>query len=158
MRRVITVGYYSPAEILLHVLLFIPCRPRLPARAFFVHKKAPPERGWRVALCAIAWCRVPPGEFSPVPLNPRHSRFDNQRLYRHQSPLRSGGFTMQFFLTNSHPGRQHSTDLIVRYVTFPLNGYKKSQPPGEAGKLVEQNAVTQTSLQGYPAILKIYNI
>ncbi|EPR3745253.1 hypothetical protein ACU468_005184, partial [Escherichia coli] len=101
---------------------------------------------------------VPPGEFSPVPLNPRHSRFDNQRLYRHQSPLRSGGFTMQFFLTNSHPGRQHSTDLIVRYVTFPLNGYKKSQPPGEAGKLVEQNAVTQTSLQGYPAILKIYNI
>ncbi|EPD0662113.1 hypothetical protein ACI759_20270, partial [Escherichia coli] len=70
----------------------------------------------------------------------------------------SGGFTMQFFLTNSHPGRQHSTDLIVRYVTFPLNGYKKSQPPGEAGKLVEQNAVTQTSLQGYPAILKIYNI
>ncbi|KAA9622604.1 hypothetical protein F7F85_25920, partial [Escherichia coli] len=64
LRRVITVGYYSPAEILLHVLLFIPCRPRLPARAFFVHKKAPPERGWRVALCAIAWCRVPPGEFS----------------------------------------------------------------------------------------------
>ena len=90
------MGYYSPAEILLHVLLFIPCRPRLPARAFFVHKKAPPERGWRVALCAIAWCRVPPGEFSPVTLNPRHSRFDNQRLYHHQSPLRSGGFTMPF--------------------------------------------------------------
>ncbi|EFI7789555.1 hypothetical protein HH929_005577, partial [Escherichia coli] len=35
LRRVITMGYYSPAEILLHVLLFIPCRPRLPARAFF---------------------------------------------------------------------------------------------------------------------------
>ncbi|EQB5319368.1 hypothetical protein ACYOA9_001729, partial [Escherichia coli] len=52
------------------------------------------------------------------------------------------------FLTNSHPGRQPSTDLIVRYVTFLLNGYKKSQPLGEAGKLVEQNAVTQTSLQG----------
>ncbi|EEJ45385.1 hypothetical protein HMPREF1602_01682 [Escherichia coli 907889] len=40
---------------------------------------------------------MPPGEFSPVPLNPRHSRFDNQRLYRHQSPLRSGGFTMRNF-------------------------------------------------------------
>ncbi|EPE2615826.1 hypothetical protein ACSHLW_004976, partial [Escherichia coli] len=45
LRRVITMGYYSPAEILLHVLLFIPCRPRLPARAFFAHKKTPPERG-----------------------------------------------------------------------------------------------------------------
>ncbi len=43
--EVITMGYYSPAEILLHVLLFIPCRPRLPARAFFAHKKTPPERG-----------------------------------------------------------------------------------------------------------------
>ncbi|EGE0196690.1 hypothetical protein DNC88_11550 [Escherichia coli] len=87
-----------------------------------------------------------------------HIACDIKNASPHQSPLRSGGFTMQFFLTNSHPGRQHSTDLIVRYVTFPLNGYKKSQPPGEAGKLVEQNAVTQTSLQGYPAILKIYNI
>ncbi|EPU8189459.1 hypothetical protein ACV0LL_004464, partial [Escherichia coli] len=73
-------------------------------------------------------------------------------------PSAQGDSPCSFFLTNSHPGRQHSTDLIVRYVTFLLNGYKKSQPPGEAGKLVEQNAVTQTSLQGYPAILKIYNI
>ncbi|EOO6928606.1 hypothetical protein MQY76_RS24050, partial [Escherichia coli] len=45
LRRVITVGYYSPAEILLHVLLFIPCCPHLTMRAFFIHKKAPPERG-----------------------------------------------------------------------------------------------------------------
>ena len=98
LRRVITVGYYSPAEILLHVLLFIPCRPRLPARAFFVHKKAPPERGWRVALCAIAWCRVPPGEFSPVTLNPHILAYDHQRDHTvHQSPLRTGGFTMRNF-------------------------------------------------------------
>ncbi|WP_213054023.1 hypothetical protein, partial [Escherichia coli] len=73
-------------------------------------------------------------------------------------PSAQGDSPCSFFLTNSHPGRQHSTDLIVRYVTFLLNGYKKSQPLGEAGKLVEQNAVTQTSLQGHPAILKIYNI
>ncbi|EIQ21552.1 hypothetical protein SFK315_2116 [Shigella flexneri K-315] len=38
--------------------------PASPSAGFFVHKEAPPERGWRVALCAIAWCRVPPGEFS----------------------------------------------------------------------------------------------
>ncbi|EPW4198539.1 hypothetical protein ACWK0O_005333, partial [Escherichia coli] len=47
LRRVITMGYYSPAEILLHVLLFIPCRPRLPARAFFAHKKSPSGEGLR---------------------------------------------------------------------------------------------------------------
>ncbi|BAC77960.1 hypothetical protein [Escherichia Stx1 converting phage] len=98
----ITVGYYSPAEILLHVLLFIPCRQRLPARAFFVHKKAPPERGWRVALCAIAWCRVPPGEFGLVPPNPRILAYDHQRDHTvHQSPLRTGGFTMQKFSNTS---------------------------------------------------------
>ncbi|WP_206682835.1 hypothetical protein, partial [Escherichia coli] len=57
-------------------------------------------------------------------------------------PSAQGDSPCSFFLKNSHPGRQHSTDLIVRYVTFLLNGYKKSQPLGEAGKLVEQNAVT----------------
>ncbi|EFE7097517.1 TPA: hypothetical protein HH703_005233 [Escherichia coli] len=44
LRRVITMGYYSPAEILLHVLLFIPCRPRLPARAFLCTEN--PQLGW----------------------------------------------------------------------------------------------------------------
>ncbi|OTB55317.1 hypothetical protein AW061_16690 [Escherichia coli] len=53
MRRVITVGYYSPAEILLHVLLFIPCRPRLPARAFFACKKAPAMRSLDICLISV---------------------------------------------------------------------------------------------------------
>ncbi|HGU4655855.1 TPA: hypothetical protein ACHJT2_RS26450, partial [Escherichia coli] len=65
LHRVITVGYYSPAEILLHVLLFIPCRPRLPARAFFCPQESPSGEGLMYALCTVhAWCRVPPGEFS----------------------------------------------------------------------------------------------
>nr|CAC05624.1 hypothetical protein [Shigella dysenteriae] len=60
------MGYYSPAEILLHVSLFIPCRPRLPARAFLSIRK-PLRRGageWRYvplhgAGClpvSSAWC------------------------------------------------------------------------------------------------------
>jgi len=59
LRRVITMGYYSPAEILLHVLLFIPCRPRLPARAFFAHKKSPSGEGLTLRICIIM--RMVPG-------------------------------------------------------------------------------------------------
>ncbi|EEW8596773.1 hypothetical protein D5R50_26015 [Escherichia coli] len=35
LRRVITVGYYSPAEILLHVLLFYSLPPASPSAGFF---------------------------------------------------------------------------------------------------------------------------
>jgi hypothetical protein len=59
LRRVITMGYDSPAEILLHVLLFIPCRPRLPARAFFAHKKSPSGEGLTLRICIIM--RMVPG-------------------------------------------------------------------------------------------------
>ncbi|WP_214293713.1 hypothetical protein, partial [Escherichia coli] len=43
------------------------------------------------------WCRVPPGEFSLVPLNPRILVSGSSETTAHQSPLRTGGFTMQDF-------------------------------------------------------------
>ncbi|EON1151428.1 TPA: hypothetical protein ACV728_005961, partial [Escherichia coli] len=49
-----------------------------------------------------AWCRVPPGEFGLVPPNPRILAYDHQRDHTiHQSPLRTGGFTMQKFCSTS---------------------------------------------------------
>ncbi|MCE9752826.1 hypothetical protein LZ619_24635, partial [Escherichia coli] len=77
---------------------------------FFCPQESPSGEGLKPRICIIMHM-VPPGEFSPVPLNPRHSRFDNQRLYRHQSPLRSGGFTMQDFF-NKIPDSQTIINLL----------------------------------------------
>ena len=38
-----------------------------PTRAFFAHKKAPPERGWRVALCALHGAGCLPVNSVPAP-------------------------------------------------------------------------------------------
>ncbi len=90
---------------------------------FFVHKKAPPERGWRVALCAIAWCRVPPGEFSTS------TWIRDYPIYLlADCPSAQGDSPCQFLLTNSPQTRQQSTAWIVRHL-------KKKARKSEPGKI-----------------------
>ncbi|EPJ2646368.1 hypothetical protein ACTGQP_005234, partial [Escherichia coli] len=56
--------------------------------------------------------RVPPGEFGLVPPNPRILAYDHQRDHTiHQSPLRTGGFTMQDFF-NKFAAKQTTVNYL----------------------------------------------
>ncbi|EPM5152931.1 hypothetical protein ACTHIT_005071, partial [Escherichia coli] len=58
------------------------------------------------------WCRVPPGEFSPVSLNPRISIqvvVRDDTLYTSR-PSAQGDSPCEIFLTNAQSDRQLSTD------------------------------------------------
>lgn len=57
LQNLATSDYYAPVKISSR---FIPCRPCLPARAFY--QKYPSGEGIIQGDDHDAWCRVPPGE------------------------------------------------------------------------------------------------
>ncbi len=101
---------------------------------FFLHKKIPSEEG--ICLCEhlhciTAWCRVPPGEFGLVPPNPRILAYDHQRDHTiHQSPLRTGGFTMQFFSNKFSSGQTTFNRLNCEVCNIPVERIQKKPATG----------------------------